>query len=104
MSSTKHIRTIKDVQKEIVTNENFKDKLVSDPVGTIDNLTGSSWSKDKWIYRLVVGILGITILIIVIGILILYKEDTDIPSVLIATVSTALGAIAGLLAPQPNQE
>ena len=69
----------------------------------------SPLSKDKWIYRLVVGSLGLVILVIVIGIIVLMftgkvASDQSIPTILTAIGSAAIGALAGLLAPSPKSE
>jgi hypothetical protein len=61
---------------------------------------------DKWIYRIVVGSLGIVVLIAVIGAIYLSARTPEgtaikIPDVLTALGSAAIGALAGLLAPSP---
>jgi hypothetical protein len=68
---------------------------------------------DRWIYRMVVGFLGATVLMTVAGgfclaILSVYRSHDSNPSFnlpdgLIALGSAAVGALAGLLAPQPNE-
>lgn len=59
---------------------------------------------DTWIYRLVVGSLGLTVLLVVIGAIVLsLGEAREIPAVLTAIGSAAVGALAGLLAPSPRQ-
>lgn len=62
--------------------------------------------QDVWIYRIVVAVLGLTVLIAVSGSLFLASQSTKewayaIPDVLVALGSGALGALAGLLAPSP---
>jgi len=58
--------------------------------------------SDRWIFRLVVGFLGITVLLTVIGGFYLsIKTAATIPEGLIALGSAAVGALAGLLAPSP---
>jgi hypothetical protein len=57
---------------------------------------------DKWIYRLVVCFLGLTVIGTVIGgFIIAGKTAQTIPEGLIALGSAAVGALAGLLAPSP---
>lgn len=60
---------------------------------------------DVWIYRIVVGVLGVAILGVVASALILKLVDnvTGIPDVLVAIGTGALGALAGLLAPSPGK-
>lgn len=58
---------------------------------------------DKWIYRMVVSSLGLTVLLVVIGAIVLsWGEAREIPAVLTAIGSAAVGALAGLLAPSPR--
>jgi hypothetical protein len=59
---------------------------------------------DTWIHRLVVGSLGLTVLIVVAGAIILSPNNIqEIPALLTAIGSAAVGALAGLLAPSPRQ-
>ncbi|MEM8509330.1 MAG: hypothetical protein AAF717_15975 [Bacteroidota bacterium] len=66
------------------------------------------WFNDRVIYRWVVLFLGIIVLTICIGVIYLtatgvVNKDFNVPDILIATASTAIGAIAGLLTPWSNQ-
>jgi hypothetical protein len=58
---------------------------------------------DRWIYRLVVITLGLTLIFTVIGgfALVLTGQTKPVPEGLIAIGSAAVGALAGLLAPSP---
>jgi hypothetical protein len=58
---------------------------------------------DRWIYRLVVCFLGLTVIGTVAGgFIITGKSAQSIPEGLIALGSAAVGALAGLLAPSPG--
>lgn len=58
--------------------------------------------SDRWIFRLVVAFLGLTVLLTVLGGFYLsIKTAATIPEGLIALGSAAVGALAGLLAPSP---
>jgi hypothetical protein len=59
---------------------------------------------DPWIYRSVVWILGLTILVVVIGMTfkLSNSQSGEAPQLLTAMGSTAVGALAGLLAPSPG--
>jgi hypothetical protein len=61
--------------------------------------------QDKWIYRMVVGFLGLVVVLTVVGgfIIVLTGNSTSIPEGIIAIGSAAIGALAGLLAPSPNK-
>ncbi|KNC67860.1 hypothetical protein [Pseudoalteromonas ardens] len=69
---------------------------VSQPCTPLEN--------DKWIYRIVVGVLGFALIATVIGAITGYltAQPEPIPDVLIAIGSASVGALAGLLAPSPN--
>ena len=60
------------------------------------------------IYKMVVGSLGLVIVIITLGIVWRIAsgdsiEDKNIPTILTALGSAAIGALAGLLAPSPSR-
>lgn len=62
---------------------------------------------DRWIYRAVVAVLGLVVLTTVGGGIYLAmtangSAPESIPDAIVAIGSTALGALAGLLAPAPN--
>ena len=62
--------------------------------------------SDKWIYRIVVGSLGIVVVLAIIGAIVLSVKTPsgttiEIPDILTALGSAAIGALAGLLAPSP---
>ncbi|MEY4484405.1 MAG: hypothetical protein RL693_1857 [Verrucomicrobiota bacterium] len=63
--------------------------------------------SDRWIYRIVVGSLGLSIILtITFSFFIYYKDsgnaDPKIPDLFLAIGSAAVGALAGLLAPSPS--
>ena len=63
---------------------------------------------DKWIYRCVVGFLGLAILASLIFTFFLSvrspnPQDLKIPDIFLAIGSAAVGALAGLLAPSPGR-
>ncbi len=57
--------------------------------------------KDDWIYRTVVVVLGLTVVATVVGSIVLAVAGQPTPEVLVALGSTAVGGLAGLLAPSP---
>jgi len=56
---------------------------------------------DVWIYRIVVTTLGLAVLGALGGAIWLAIREKDIPEVLVALGSAAVGALAGLIAPPP---
>lgn len=57
--------------------------------------------KDVWLYRMVVVILGLSVLGSLMGAILLGIEDRNPPELLVALGSAAIGGLAGLLAPSP---
>lgn len=76
-------------------------RLETEPEKTVDNLT-HPLASDVWLYRVVVGVLGLAVLGAMYGIFVLAQAATAIPDALTAIGSAAVGALAGLLAPSPK--
>jgi len=57
--------------------------------------------KDKWLYRMVVAVLGLTVVSSVVGTIALAMAGQSTPEVIVALGSAAIGGLAGLLAPSP---
>lgn len=95
--------------KEILNNSpEIQNEFKEDPKKAIQKFSDSSAIPDTWIYRIVVGSLGLVILIITLGIVwrVAFGDDLDdknIPTILTALGSAAIGALAGLLAPSPTR-
>ena len=53
--------------------------------------------KDIWLYRIIVAVLGLT----VVGAIALVLTGRSTPKVIVALGSAAIGGLAGLLAPSP---
>ncbi len=57
---------------------------------------------DVWLYRMVVGVLGLVVLVSIVGAILLALNNTPTPEFLIALGSAAVGGLAGLLTPTPK--
>ena len=57
--------------------------------------------NDIWLYRLVVAVLGLTVVGSITGAIVLALSGQSTPEVLVALGSAAIGGLAGLLAPSP---
>ena len=57
--------------------------------------------KDIWLYRMVVAVLGVTVVASVVGAIALALMGETTPEVIVALGSAAIGGLAGLLAPSP---
>ncbi len=107
------IRSAELLVREAISSPEIIAELKSDPEGALKKLEQQVVGKlpraleqDKWIYRIVVGSLSLVVLVVVIGVIFLAVKHTtgtlDIPDVLTALGSAAIGALAGLLAPSPG--
>ncbi|WP_417911073.1 hypothetical protein [Candidatus Electronema sp. PJ] len=67
---------------------------------TKQNLSPRALEQDKCIYRTVVGFLGAIALFSVLGAIYL---ESDVPDVVTALGSAAIGALAGILSPMPQR-
>src|SRR5262245_20638799 len=81
----------------------FRTKLEQAPLQTLEQVA-SALTNDRWVYRIVVIGLALTLLTTVGGSITLTLVEHDIPDVLVALGSGALGSLAGLLAPSPTRQ
>lgn len=101
-------KTFGDFKKELITNPQLQEDFKNNPVEAVKKIEQESpLDSDVWIYRIVVFSLGATILSIIIGVIILIstshiQDDKNVPTILTAIGSAAIGALAGLLAPSPK--
>ncbi len=98
-------RSIGELTTMIANDKSLEEEIKKDPIKGIAKITESPLQWDKWIYRIVVLMLGLTVLLIALGgIYLAANEVTTIPDILIAIGSAAVGALAGLLTPTPGRE
>jgi hypothetical protein len=57
--------------------------------------------NDIWLYRIVVAVLGVTVIASMAGAIVLALSGFSTPEVIVALGSAAIGGLAGLLAPSP---
>jgi hypothetical protein len=103
------IRTVLELSSRLETDPALAEEIRNDPAGVIAKLAASPLETDVWIYRLVVGALGLTVLMAVGGSIYLAtigdgSEGRKVPEVIVAIGSAAVGALAGLLAPSPTRK
>jgi hypothetical protein len=83
-------------------------KTTTDPLSVIqeaaDTADEASWTRDKWLYRVAVGVLGGLALIAAIGAIVLVAIGKTTPEVLVSLGSAAVGALVGLFAPSPSSK
>ncbi len=114
MATKKTIRTTDELHDYLRENmallKTTTDEASIDKAITSVSIEQPAFIKDIWIYRMVVICLSVVILGVVTGVIIIstqHKTEEDInkhiPVVLVSLISTAVGALAGLLAPSPGQ-
>lgn len=100
----KNIKNFNEFQKELTTNPDLQKEFREDPVKAISRFQPSL--PDNWVYRMVVGSLGLSIILVILGLVILslYGKpiDATVSTLFTAIASGAIGALAGLLAPAPS--
>lgn len=103
--------SVANLVKELEKNEILKEEFMQDPMGTIKKFEKSSpaYRNDVWIYRIVVGVLGMVIFATTLGVIFIMMKpfgdiDSQVPTLLTATCSAALGALTGLLVPSPSTD
>ena len=103
MAEVERTASATDLVAQIDQNPELLEKVKQDPVGALQGIA-TPLESDKWVYRIVVLALGLTVLIVVSGTFVLKVVDnqTPIPDALVAIGSGAVGALAGLLAPFPG--
>ncbi len=95
------IKTVNDLAIEVANNPQLAEEIKENPAAAIAKVAAPI--PDTRVYRMVVGALGLTVLLVVIGAIVLVVTGKgEIPASIIALGSMALGALAGLLAPQPT--
>lgn len=108
MMAIKQIKTFNEFKNQLESNAELQQEFRENPISAIQNFEQSNpLSNDKWIYRIIVLSLGLTIISIIIGVIVLIgldkiNEDSNVPTILTAIGSAAIGALAGLLAPPPR--
>ena len=86
----------------VANDPKLQQQIKEDPVGTLNRLAEPPLESDKWIYRIVVGSLGLSAVLVVVGVFILKALDDKItiPDAMVAIGSAAIAALAALLVPQ----
>jgi hypothetical protein len=101
-------KSLPELSTLVQNNADVENAFKENPKEALQKFTDTSFIPDNWIYRIVVGSLGFVIVMITLGIVWRVAfgtpvKDTDIPTILTALGSAAIGALAGLLAPSPSR-
>lgn len=100
-----YIQSASDVVSKIAQDPNFAAEVRANPGEAIAKVAAPMpLQTDNWIYRIVVGALGLVVLVTIIGqIFLALNTDKFLTEGIIALASAAVGALAGLLAPSPTR-
>jgi hypothetical protein len=100
-AESRPIRTVQELWARAEEDPWLAKNLADEPVKTLAAVFHPPLESDVWIYRGVVAALGFTVLIATFGAIYLAARSVDVPEVIVALGSAAVGALAGLLAPSP---
>lgn len=103
----KQFSSYAELKEYVAENKQLQEKISSNPQEALEEITITPL-PDTRVYRiLVVGLIAV-VLSITIGVIVIVvseKADGDnIPTILTAIGSAAIGALAGILAPSPIQQ
>lgn len=96
------VRYVAELADRIESDPELRRQLQEDPVNTLRAMAEHPLETDVWIYRLVVIFLGSVAVIAALGGIWIGSSGAQIPDLLTALGSAAIGALAGLLAPSPT--
>jgi hypothetical protein len=104
----KQFRTMRALVAGIESDPELAEQMRTDPVKTLQQVT-SPLRRDVWVYRIVVAALGTSVMLCICGAVTIALvgsdgPNTQQPEILISIGSGAVGALAGLLVPQPQDE
>ena len=99
------VQSATELAEQVARDPVLREQIKADPAGVIASLA-EPLRSDVWIYRIVVGALGLVVIIAITGALFLAGTSSKdfirtVPDAVIALGSAAVGALAGLLAPSP---
>lgn len=95
------VRNTKDISDALASDPGLEDSMKTDPIETIRK--NFKVVPDTKVYRYVVIFLGMTVLLVIIGYFTIPLTGLkELEPAIIALASAAIGALAGLLAPQPG--
>src|SRR5437763_14945863 len=88
------IQSVSELADKVAADPELQERLKKDPAATIASLA-APLANDVWIYRMVVGALGMAVLLAVSGAIVLAFAERRTPDVLTALGSAAVGDLAG---------
>lgn len=101
--------SFEDFKQTLSNNNKLQQEFKDNPIQALNNIEISNpKDTDLWIYRIIVIMLGLTIIFIVMGLIALAlwevnMENSQLVTIFATISSGAIGALAGLLAPSPKK-
>jgi hypothetical protein len=101
---SRRVESVADLADLIREDPQLAREIQSRPAETIAELA-APLERDVWIYRIVVGALSLVAILSIVGAIVVAvgTTDTQVPDAVVALGSAAVGALAGLLAPQTGR-
>jgi len=97
------VKSAQDLAVRIAADPELAEQIKQNPAEAIARVAAPNLVPDTTIYRMVVGALGLTVLVSVVGSIVLVALSKETPAAAVALGSASVGALAGLLAPSPKQ-
>ncbi len=94
------VQSVSELAMRVAMDPKLAASIAEKPAETLLRLA-APLESDVWIYRIVVGALGLAVVLAVLGGIVLASLGKGAPEILVAIGSAAVGALAGLLAPSP---
>jgi hypothetical protein len=94
--NSSRVQSAQDLAVRIAQDPKPEERINENPVAGV---AGDPLQSDPLIYRVVVIVLGLVLIVATMGALVLTAYGLDIPDLLTALGSAAVGALAGVLTP-----
>jgi hypothetical protein len=100
----RRVESVEDLAELVREDPALAREIQSRPAEAIAELA-APLERDVWIYRIVVGALSLVAVVAIVGAIVVAvgTDDTQVPDAVVALGSAAVGALAGLLAPQAGR-
>ncbi len=104
MAAVDRFESVSELAARVADSPELQQQIAANPAAALQEMA-KPLESDAWIYRLVVIVLGLTILTVIGGVIALkaINEELGIPDALVAIGSAAVAALAGLLTPFPGR-
>lgn len=91
--------SFEEFKKSIVDNPQLQTRLQDNPISLLEEFEDHPLVTDKWIYRIITVVIGLTLLTTVLGFIIMsiWYNGKPLSDAMIAIGSSAIGALAGVM-------